>query len=76
MGVGTPTGISLHGVTSPSGRQLARGRAGLALAASLPPPPPKPCPVPARCWREPAGGGAAEAKMEWEEGKVLPGELL
>lgn len=68
----TPTGIALRRGTPPPGRQLARGRAGVALAAS----PPQPCPVLARCWREPAGGGAAEAKMEWEEGKALPGELL
>lgn len=39
-------------------------------------PAPQPCLVLTRCWREPAGGTAAEAKMEWEEGKVLPGELL
>lgn len=34
------------------------------------------CPVLVRCRGEPAGGGAAAAKMEWEEGKVLSGELL
>lgn len=33
-GVGTPTGISLRRGTTPPGRQLARGRAGVALAAS------------------------------------------
>lgn len=71
-GVETPTYISLGQGTALPDRQLARGRAGLALVAS----PPQTCPVLVRCRGEPAGSGAAAAKMEWEEGKVLSRELL